>query len=473
MSIFKKNLCLTTDSYKLSHPSQFPAGSRFAHYYIEARSENEETIVGGFNLIAKILSKKVKMKHVERANKLSLKHFGREVFNYEGWKRIATDFGGNLPLALYGVKEGTLFPTKNVMGVLFNTHEDFVWLPGHFETLVLRSVWYQTTVATKSFMCKKVINKYLGITSDLTGSDYDFVRDTRLHDFGARGATSSESASTGGLAHLYNFIGTDTLEALILAQDLYDEECAGISIPAREHSTTICYTNEDDAYKNSISLYGEGVYACVMDSTDYKKSVERVCIEMKDKIVDAGGTFVFRPDSGDMIDNIMYTLEVLGKHFGYTYNEKGYKVLSEHCRIIQGDDINDASDIERVLSWMESRRWAAENIAFGMGGGLLQKVNRDTHKFAMKLSLIDVGGQDREVCKNPKGAEWKKSKSGLVGSFFDTMTGEVVTLNIKDYEKDGGVPSRYQEMMIAYYQNGRVVHKDTLKEIRDRINEQL
>ena len=478
MNFFDKNFVTTTDSYKISHGGKsangeqfvhgtFPEGTEYTSYYIEARSENEEIVAAGQNFIAKCLESGVSVAHVQRANMLFKAHFGRDILNYDGWMRIATELKGRLPLTFLAVPEGTVMMTKNVMGVLENTHPDFPWLPGHMEPFVLRGTWYPTSVGTKSFQCKKVLKQFMEMTSDLTGPDFDIVLNTRLHDFGARGATSGESAAIGGLAHLYNFLGTDTVEAMILAQDLFNELCAGISIPAREHSTTISYVDEDDAYRNSIKLYGAGPYSCVMDSTDYEAAVERVCLTMKDDIIEAGGTFVFRPDSGDMIRNIMFTLEMLGKHFGFEYNSKGYKVLNKHVRIIQGDDINSADDVMRVLSWMEGKRWAAENIAFGMGGGLLQKVNRDTHKFAMKLSAIKVNGEWREVFKCPKGAEWKKSKAGLLR--YGELNGVVGTYNMLAMTSDE--LSAFNTYMKIYFIDGVRIHKDTLPEIRERVNQ--
>ncbi|KAA0186053.1 Nicotinamide phosphoribosyltransferase [Fasciolopsis buskii] len=46
---------------------------------------------------------------------------------------------------------------------------------------------------------------------------------------------SYKSAAIGGLAHLVNFRGTDTLPALILARKFYNCPMAGSSIPATEH----------------------------------------------------------------------------------------------------------------------------------------------------------------------------------------------------------------------------------------------
>lgn len=475
MNFFDKNLATSTDSYKASHAGyaegdsvgQFPKGTTFTSYYIEARTENEELIAAGLNLVAKILEQGITLAKVERANLLYRSHFGREIFNYEAWKRIATEFGGKLPIDLWAVPEGTVIPSKTAIAVVENTHPDYPWLPGNLETFILRGVWYPTTVATKSNKCLKVLKKYLDMTSDLKDDAYNMVLKTRLHDFGARGATAEEAAAIGGLAHLYNFIGTDTVEALILAQDLYNVHCAGFSIPAREHSTTISYSNEMDAYINSIKLYGKGPYSCVMDSTDYEKAVEQVCIELKDMIIGEGGTFVFRPDSGNMIDNIMFTLNMLGKHFGYTRNDKGYKVLPDCVRIIQGDDINSADDIERVLSWMEVHKWSSENIAFGMGGGLLQKVNRDTHKFAMKLSAICTNGEWRGVRKCPKGAEWKASKMGRLR----TIRKKDGTFETIDILEERTVPGSLE--MFKFIQNGKLGYTDKLEDIRKRIDNAL
>lgn len=47
--------------------------------------------------------------------------------------------------------------------------------------------------------------------------------------------------------------------------------------------------------------------------------------------------------------------------------------------------------------------FSACNCAFGMGGGLLQKVNRDTMRFATKLSQVTYSdGVAHDVMKDPK-----------------------------------------------------------------------
>jgi nicotinamide phosphoribosyltransferase len=42
----------------------------------------------------------------------------------------------------------------------------------------------------------------------------------------------------------------------------------------------------------------------------------------------------------------------------------------------------------QIAAAIEAAGFAADNVVYGMGGGLLQKVNRDTMSFATKLNHI-------------------------------------------------------------------------------------
>ena len=43
-----------------------------------------------------------------------------------------------------------------------------------------------------------------------------------------------------------------------------------------------------------------------------------------------------------------------------------------------------------------AENWSAENIVLGCGGGLLQKLNRDTLKFAFKCSFAVINNESIE-----------------------------------------------------------------------------
>ena len=65
-----------------------------------------------------------------------------------------------------------------------------------------------------------------------------------------------------------------------------------------------------------------------------------------------------------------------------------------------------------ILETLKQAGYSADNIAFGSGGGLLQKLNRDTMKFAFKCSSIMVNDEERDVFKQPITDRVKNSKKG-------------------------------------------------------------
>ena len=127
---------------------------------------------------------------------------------------------------------------------------------------------------------------------------------SRQHDFGGRGAASLKQAGIGGLAHLVNFAGTDTLTVLLYAWAFYDEPMAGYSIPAAEHSTMTEWgkAGETETLRNMLHRFGgPGKFvAVVSDSYEIYHAVAETWGErLKEEVRQMGGTLVVRPDSGD------------------------------------------------------------------------------------------------------------------------------------------------------------------------------
>jgi nicotinamide phosphoribosyltransferase len=315
-------------------------------------------------------------------------------------------------------------------------------------------------VATVSASAKATIARYLSASSD-DPSQIAF----KLHDFGARGVSSLESAALGGLAHLVNFMGTDTVAALLAARRYYGCEMAGFSIPAAEHSTITGWgkTHEADAYRNMLKHFAKpgSVLAVVSDSYDIYHACEAIWgQELKQAVIDSGATIVIRPDSGKPEEVVLKVAQILSQRFGYTLNKQGYKVIN-HVRIIQGDGINLTS-LKQCLSNLYHNGFAADNIAFGMGGGLLQQVNRDTQQFAMKCSAMQVSGQWREVYKAPIGDLGKSSKRGQMALLTESIDGipSFTTVQKQAGERVAG------DLLKPVYENGKLLRSCTLDEVR-------
>jgi nicotinamide phosphoribosyltransferase len=346
-----------------------------------------------------------------------------EPFNRAGWQYILDKHRGYLPVVIRAVPEGTVVPVKNVLATIENTDPECFWLTTWLETALLRAVWYGTTVSTQSYTIKQVILDFLERTGDPTTIDF------KLHDFGARGVSSMESAGIGSAAHLVNFMGTDTITGVLFAREYYNAGIAGFSIPAAEHSTITSWgrDGEVDAYRNILNNFATpgSIVAVVSDSYDIYNAAENLWGgELRQQVIDSGATVVIRPDSGDPVEVNRKLIQILDRKFGSTVNAKGFKVLN-NIRLIQGDGVNELT-IRSILGSFMALGYSADNIAFGMGGALLQIVDRDTQKFAMKCSAAEVNGKWIDVVKDPVTDPGKKSKAGRV-TLWTNGTGEYVS----------------------------------------------
>lgn len=451
-----QNLILNTDSYKTSHFAQYPEDAEYVSSYIESRGGiYPATVFFGLQMfIKRYLTKPITLDDIDEAEALCIAH--GVPFNRTGWMHILNAHNGYLPLEIEAVPEGTEVPNGNVLVQVINTDPSCAWLTSYIETALLRAVWYPTTVATVSKACQTIIAEYLGETADnMDGLPF------KLHDFGPRGASSEETAAIGGLAHLVNFMGTDNLSALVAARRYYEADMAGFSIPAAEHSTITSWGRQGEvaAYANMLTQFGgkDKLVAVVSDSYDFWNAIDNIWGgELKEQVETTGGTLVVRPDSGDPVQIVPEAIERLMAKFGYTVNSKGYKVLPVCIRLIQGDGVC-AGAIEAILQAMKERRLSADNVAFGMGGELLQKVNRDTQKFAMKASAIRVGGVWRDVFKDPITDKGKRSKKGRLALI--KIAGEYKTVR-----RDTATPTKNQ--LVPVFANGRLVTQWTLDEVR-------
>ena len=264
-----------------------------------------------------------------------------------------------------------------------------------------------------------------------------------------------ESSAIGGAAHLMNFSGSDNIPAVSLLKKAYGV-AFGDSIPAAEHSTACSWSDERDFFRHMINEFS-GMVAVVSDTYNIYEACKIWSTELKDKILsrpdDAG--LVIRPDSGDPVEVLEKIFAILLENFGYENNVKGYKVLPPQVRVIQGDGV-DLDSITRILDMMKKQKISADNISFGCGGALLQKLNRDTNKFAFKASAVLDDGKWRDIQKNPITDPTKKSFSGLLDLIY--VDGEYKTTTPSD-----------DSVLSTAFEDGRILWNEPLSVIRQRL----
>jgi len=448
------NIIINTDSYKHCHYPLYPKGTEYISSYIESRGgEFPVTMFVGLQAFLRdYLMRPVTLEDVDAAEFL-MREQGMH-FNRENWMGIINDHGGYLPVEIEAVAEGTVLPAKNVLVQIINTDPKYFWATSFFETALLRAVWYPTTVGTLSWMCKQVIRTALERTSD----NVHLLRHM-LHDYGARGVSSQQSAALGGLAHLVNFSQSDTTPGILAAKRWYNAVDPSNSGPNSEHAGFTAWGREGevDAIRNMLEVHRDHGFALVLtDTYDHENCVKNILGgELKEMIQNFPGLVGARPDSGEIVEVTADTTEWLMDAFGYETNSKGFKILPPFIRVVQGDGVTVKS-LPRVYAELERRGLAADNAIFGMGGGLLQHCDRDTNRFAQKASAVCVNGEWRDISKSPKGEQYKTSKAGRLALIKEN--GEFKTVRRESVSPE-------QNLLQPVFRNGKLLKKWDFSEL--------
>jgi len=464
------NLVLLADAYKYSHHKLYLPGTQYIYAYLESRGGKfEETVFYGLQYFLKayLEGPVITREKIDAAESMLLEVFGRsDVFDRSKFDYIVQAHGGRLPVRIAAVPEGTVVPVRQVLMTIENTDPACYWLTNFLETLLMQ-VWYPCTVATLSREIRKLVTHYYECTaSPAAFAGIDLV----LNDFGFRGATSVESAGLGGSAHLVSFSGSDTLAASTFAKRYYHaQQAPGLSIPATEHSivTLLGEKGEPEIFRHVLNTFPTGVVACVSDSYNIFRACEQYWGGLlKEQVMRRDGTLVIRPDSGDPVQTLLKVFDILFRQFGYTINEKGYRVLPPQVRVIQGDGVNYSS-IGDIYTALQRAGISAENLALGMGGALLQRVNRDTQEFALKCSHAVVNGQSIDVQKMPVELD---AQGHLRTSFKQSKAGRLKLVKDKDTYRTIGEQEApaLPNVLETVFENGETVKEHRFEAVRQR-----
>jgi nicotinamide phosphoribosyltransferase len=465
-----KNLIFTLDSYKQLHDCMYPEGTENVYSYFESRKGGKYyfTTFFGLQYIIKewlegvVITKKL----IDEAEPILKEHFKfcGNVWKRNKWDYIINRCNGKLPVSIKAVPEGLSIPENNILMSIENTDKNCWWLTNALET-VLQQVWYPTTVCTRSNRIAKFIRQSF---EKSVSNDQYWLADYYHHDFAQRSVTCMEQAGIGGMAHLVNSKGTDTDMSMPYAIKYYNADITNLaySVPASEHSiaTSLGEEKEFEITKRLIKLFPEGILSVVSDSYDIERAVNTYCNELKPLILSRNGKFVIRPDSsrfkGDTpSEQVLWIAQTIDKGFGSTINEKGYKVINPKIGEIYGDGL-DEEDIVDCINTLMINGYAASTCVYGQGSGLLQKMNRDTCRFAFKSSAQCRNGVWYDIYKKPKD-ESKASKKGrlkLVRNWSSHKSTEI-TVPESDIRNDE---------LVEVFRNGILLKEWNFEEIRNR-----
>jgi nicotinamide phosphoribosyltransferase len=367
---------------------------------------------------------------------LSLEHVKREYeyymdcqigFENTEWEKIeALHKLGYLPIEIRALPEGSVVNMGIPMVEMTNTHPDFAWVVQWIECVLQSELWAPCAYATIGKAYHDLAAKYYEETTD--GAD-PFMA---MSDFGMRGMSCMDDSIRASASWLLSFNKTSTIPALPYIEDYYyaccKEQGLGRGGVSTEHSVmgaNYAIDGDEITFVKRLltELYPNTSFSMVSDTYDYWNMVNNIIPACKDEIMTHNGKLLIRPDSGDMVEISIKTIEKLWEVFGGTVNSKGYKVLDPHIGLIYGDGCT-LNRVHEIYDILKQRGFAATNVVFGVGAfcfhalfdedNKMTVITRDTFGMAMKATYGEFGDKKLFIYKDPKtdDSNLKKSHKG-------------------------------------------------------------
>lgn len=483
------NGLLLTDGYKTGHHKQYPKGTEEVYSNWTPRSNKyapkgcDKVVSFGQQYVFQWLHNYFNDNFFSKPKDIVCNEIKEELSMYLGTAYDVTHYEKlhdlqYLPIKVKSLPEGVEVPIKVPMVTVVNTDKEFYWITNFLETILSTMLWQPMTSASIALRYKRIFKNWALLTDEENVAFIDF----QGHDFSMRGMGGLQSAISSGIGHGAVFLGSDTLPVISSLRKYYKAEGFVVgSVNATEHSVMCAGTKDDEigTFRHLMETYPTGILSVVSDTWDLWKVLTVYLPQLKEEVLARDGKLVIRPDSGDPVDIICGenrtlggelpkdkgVVELLWDVFGGTINAQGFKVLNTHIGAIYGDSIT-TERAENICQRLHDKGFASTNVVLGIGSFTYQFNTRDTFGFAMKATSVVVKGERREIFKDPITDDGvKKSAKGLIK--VDLVNNEYVLVDqVTPKEEEGG------ELQVIY-KNGKFVNQVTLKEIRNRVNENL
>jgi nicotinic acid phosphoribosyltransferase len=445
-----------TDTYNLSHQSlKINTDWEVSHIYNRKRG----MILFGFNKIVRdLMETRVTEQHVHVAQAHAIRK--GMPFPYEMWMRVVTLCNGHIPIKIEALPDGRWCPKGTPFAQVRNTIEGFGELVTWFEGVLLKAA-FPSGCATRAFEMRK----YLESKAAQHGFQDNPLVLWRIHSFGFRGENSDEDAYWAGTAWSSFLPGTDDFHI-----SWYHPEAVMGSIRALAHKVTQQFdamSAEDAQLQYFINkvLPGDVVamlhaieetsldpnpnnraVALVIDTYDAMKVINHYVVEVAYYAKLHGVHVVFRPDSGDVLEQIIM---IYWKLFHANLLD------AAHCIIGEGINFDVVQEYDKRL---EQEGIPLMFLFYGMGAGFFKDIERDSTGMAEKTAYSNGADRMKLVLTAPE-------KSSIPGKVQLGYVGGMLTIIPEEDFARYGIPSEYQ---ILYAYSDDEVHQteQTLSEIQ-------
>ena len=381
-----------------------------------------------------------------------------------------------LPVEIKSLPEGSKVNVGVPCIELTNTHTDFAWVVQWIECILQSEIFGTCNWATMAYEYRKLANEFYEKTTYVENPAMSMA------DFGFRGLGVNNGIRASS-SWLLSFNKTSTIPAMQYIDKMYNAECAenniGIGAVSLEHATVcsnlaVCETEENLLRRLLTDTYKNTSFSYVSDSFDYWELINSTLPKLKDEILNHNGKFLVRPDSGDIVEISVKTVQKLWEIFGGSINIKGYKELNPKIGIIYGDGCQ-YSKIKEIWTQLKELGFAANTILFGVGAFSFTAMctpedgmvclTRDTFGFAMKSTDCIINVKEYTIHKDPKTDKnnLKKSHKGLC-----YVTKENDEFICYDGYTSETIPEN--NLLQPVFKDGRLLKEYTFEEIRDRLH---
>lgn len=330
-----------------------------------------------------------------KARKAGPNGFSDFEFPEEEFRRCVDEFQGDFPLRISSLMEGTVVYPGTPLFKVENTVEGFGNLAAYFEPHLLHC-WATSQRVTIARYWLEYLTLQIRSDHDISEEEARFFASLMCHDFGARAAMCSEENSTVAYQHLYCFPGTDTFEAAYAAWKDGAPSYVGSSVWALAHRIVQGFVEEKECYETIYeNSPNHSFISMVADCYNYYNAVENYILPLAKKSVEEnnGKVVVCRPDSGDPLEQILWTINLAIQN-GLYEEKDGWKYATT-LRFIEGDSM-DFDTMRLIMDALRDRKWAPHGWGlFGVGGFLRNGLTRDN--LSAKYALCQSG--DRGVMK--------------------------------------------------------------------------
>lgn len=489
------------DFYKVDHVSQYPSDvtqvwSNFTPRSSHVPGTRKVVFFGLQYFMLEYLQKQFNEGFFQQPLESVLNEYRTVIRETLGVQNPKTDHiealhkRGYLPLAIYALPEGTSVDLGIPMLVITNTLPEFFWLPNYLESILSAILWKPCTSATTAQRFRKLFERHALAAGE---TDLSFV-DWQGHDFSFRGMSGLEDAVLSGMGHLTSFSGTDTIPAILAAQEYYYAKLSvGGSVPATEHSV-MCAGGKDgelETFRRLIEdVYPSGIVSIVSDTWDLWKVLTEYVPALKAKILARDGKLVIRPDSGDPVKIVcgysdlfslvdpagikpkasperLGAMRLLAEALGTTA-QAGALPLINKGGIIYGDGISVERADAILGSIRNDLRLSPYNMVFGIGSYTYEYVTRDTYGFAMKATAVRRNGEVEAIFKKPVTDDG--SKTSHVGIPVVYRTQESTDMKPEYFVVQTTDPGKLDNSAFnLVYSDGKIVQSESFDAIRARV----